>query len=543
MHCTGGPGHVEHRLNCECSVTEPRLILHGRRPYACLGNSEKYVTYHCPVFDSYVARSQQWFVFKPCVCNHMNALLRRVNKCVPKHSVTAIRTILSPLASQLAKGLGRHTPISYFDVYKNMDAKKRRRYQRAEEDLQHQGGVVYKHQAKIEMFVKLEGIKFAPNKVNPDCRAIQFRKPIFTLAMAAAIKKAEHALYAAADIPGFPTTRFIAKGLNPQAKATLLKQKFDSLSGCWVLELDASRFDAHCNIDLLKFVEHLVWKKVCLDPQIGRLCAMQLINKGSFRVGDFVQLYTVRGGRMSGDANTAAGNCILMSVLLASFGAHLNCPFDFLCDGDDSVFFYKRAGPVVEGDVVAWFEQFGMDMKIEGMPKTFEEITFCQSRPVKTSEGWVMARDPFKILSKIGCSHKLWDPKARVKYIRTVALGEHSLARGVPVVDPFLRRIVEVCDDLLTPAQKKRGLVHKGAIADNFRLRESLSQGWTTLVSVPITSCARESFARAWGIPINNQLLIEESISEFVLELVQTRTGDGIDLRRWLFSQSRPECW
>lgn len=339
MLCTGGPGDKKHRTDCECSVTNPRLRLLKPKPYACLHRKEKYVTYHCPLLPSWVAWRDDWFVHMPCACNHMNALLLRVDRCLPPYRRSSVERLLTPLADQLAKGVGRHPPIPYYDVYKNYGAKKRQRYSRAEEQLKRQGGQVTKRQGWVTAFVKLEGIKFSDDKRNPDCRLIQFRSFEYTLRLAAAIKRAEHALYRAANIPGFPTTRFIAKGMNPTARARLLRQKYESLPGCRILELDASRFDAHVTVPLLELVEHRFWKRTCLDPEIARLLEMQINNRGQLRAKDFVQSYKVKGGRMSGDANTAAGNCIIMSCLLAAFGAHLGGRFDFVCDGDDSVFF------------------------------------------------------------------------------------------------------------------------------------------------------------------------------------------------------------
>lgn len=543
MLCTGGPGNKKHRSDCECSVNDPRLRLLRPKPYACLHKKEKYVTYHCPLMKSWVARRDDWFVHMPCACNHMNALLLRVDRCLPPYRPAIMEQLLLPLALQLAKGVGRHPPIPYFDVYKNYGAKKRLRYSRAEQNLKRQGGLVTKRQGRLTGFVKMEGIKFSDHKRNPDCRLIQFRSFEYTLRFAAAIKRAEHALYRAADIPGFPSTRFIAKGLNPTARGRLLRQKYDAMPGCKMLELDASRFDSSMVIPLLLNTEHPVWNYACLDPEISNLLKVQLINRGQLRAKDFLQSYVVKGGRMSGDANTAAGNCIVMSCLLAAFGKYLGCKFDFLLDGDDSVFFYQMDRGVTEDEVQSFFSPLAMDMKIEGRPQAFTDINFCQSKPVWLESGWTMVRDPFKVLSKVGVSHKLTVPHARAKYIRTVALGELSLSRGCPVVQPFLLRVIKVCEEQMTAGQKRRGMLHKGVLDDNYRLKEFVPGDWTQVKILPITPKSRETFARAWGIPVNDQYRLEDIAGRWKFSLAQTVRGTGINPRTWVFSGERPERW
>ena len=172
---------------------------------------------------------------------------------------------------------------------------------------------------------------------------------------------------------------------------------------------------------------------------------------------------------MSGDANTAAGNCVIMACMLAAFGKHIGRKFTFLCDGDDSGFFHSGP-PISNEEVVVFFRQFGMSMKVEARPTCFEEINFCQSKPVLCDGRYTMIRDPFKILSKLGVTPKLANPTARAKYVRTVALGELSLSRGCPVVQPFLERVIANCTAQLTPRQRKRGLVNKSALDDYWRL-------------------------------------------------------------------------
>jgi hypothetical protein len=349
------------------------------------------------------------------------------------------------------------------------------------------------------------------------------------------------------DVKGFGGGRLFAKNMNPRQRAQALWEKYNSLPGCKILELDASRFDAHVNEAVLRWVEHLFWERTCLGPQIRELLEWQRSNSGHFRVDDFVQWYRVKGGRMSGDANTAAGNCIIMACLLAAFGQWLITTnkareFTFLCDGDDSVFFYL-GDVVTDAHVDEFFRQFGFTMKIENRPDRFEDINFCQSKPVFIDGGYTMIRDPRKILSKLGVTPKIRQPKGRLKYIRTVALGELSLCRGCPVVQEYLRRVVEVCTSAMTTQQKQRGMIHKMAIHDYYRLRQYLPGDWQSGRTLPVTPSARESFQRAWGIGVNEQVRLEGAFERWVFDLAKTQAGDGFDVGKWMPPVFRRERW
>jgi len=564
MVCTGGPKATKsHDRDCPGRLTQPLargdgfqpacdgsshfLLLGSTGPSACRGDRFTGRVYHIPLAPLNISRECKWFVHMPCKCNHDNALDGRVGKCVPPYNPDLIKAILQPLSNSLASAAGRHDWIRYYDVYKRMPRKKFARYWRAEQQLRRQGCRAWREQSKIEMFVKLEGIKWDVLKPNPDCRAIQFRRPEYTLQLAAHIKTSEHVLYSLKDVPGFGPGRLFAKNMNPKQRAAALREKMEyvGLNG-HILELDASRFDAHVNKALLEFVEHNYWIKTCLGPQIKELLKWQRTNYGAYmvqtEVGISKQKYKVEGGRMSGDANTAAGNCIIMACLLAAFGQYTGRRFTFLCDGDDSVFFHD-GDPITDLEVTEFFRQFGMSMKIEARPSGFEDINFCQSKPVLIKDVWTMVRNPVKILSKIGVSHKLSDPRGRWKYIRTVALGELSLTRGCPLIQPFLKRVVDVCTSALSQRQHKRGLIHRAALNDYWRLSQWLPSDWSEGKTDQIADSTRESFQRAWGIDIDQQLRLEGTLERWVFDLAKTREGEGVDVDSWTFPWLKPEEW
>jgi len=561
MVCTGGPGADTHDVDCpggkptkrtalevmtsgsgsRCVGSQHFSLHRSRGHYACRGVGFKGRCYYMPVVNFFQARLMYWFVHMPCACNHMNALFGRVGKCTPSVNWRAVKDYLYPLAMTLATWVGRHAPIPYLDVYKGMSGRKFAKYKRAEIQLIRQGRLATKRQSEIEMFVKIEGILFTDAKRNPDCRAIQFRRPEYVLQLASHIKVAEHKLYEVTDVPGFGPGRLFAKNLNPRQRAQELHKKWLGTPG-HVLELDASRFDAHVTYEMLHDVEHPFWKATCLGPQIHELLKWQLHNRGKFKAGEYEQWYSVRGGRMSGDANTAAGNCIIMACLLAAFGQSRGVRFSFLCDGDDSVFFHEGR-EITDIEVVTFFRQFGFTMKIENRPRMFEEINFCQSKPVCIDGDWTMIRNPYKILSKLGVSPKLRNPTGRAKYIRTVALGELSLVRGCPVLQAFLKRVVDVCTAAMTMRQKNRGLIHKEAMGHYYRLSQFIPGDWKDGRVQPVTPSTRKSFQIAWGIGVEEQIRLESIVERWVFDLARTLEGGGIDVPKWMPPVFLPERW
>lgn len=237
---------------------------------------------------------------------------------VPAPDLGFIKKELTPLARILGQAM-RASPCRLEDVYSCYSGMKRARYERAHAQVLKQGGFVHKGQANVKMFVKMEAYKIKAEKPFPDCRAIQFRSFEYTLVLASKIRPAEHKMYMLEDVPGFPQGRMFAKNMNPQEKASAIVDMVTSLPGGRMVCCDLSRYDAHLQPPVLKHVEHVAWNTAVGDPDLARLLEMQLDNRGTANTADGKVRYRVRGERMSGDANTAGGNCIITACALTGF--------------------------------------------------------------------------------------------------------------------------------------------------------------------------------------------------------------------------------
>lgn len=471
-----------------------------------------------------------WFFPKPCVHNVMSALNGRVGKHIPTHQEDFIRQL-----RRVAIRLARHCKAETIDcsaVYGRYTGRKRARYESAHARLISRDYCVGRRDARVNMFVKMEAYKM--NKVFPDCRAIQFRSYEYTLMLASMIKGPEHRLYGLENLPEFQEGKLFAKNLNQYEKAEALREHWDrGYDHC--ICLDASRFDAHCNVAVLS-CEHSFWTSANPDPLLRRLLSMQLNNKGRVQMKETEIEYTVRGGRMSGDSNTAGGNCIIMYCMLWCFFRQRDQRFAILDDGDDSVVFYD-GDEITDEEVSTYFRGFGFVMSIEARPSRFEHIDFCQSRPVQIDGRWMMVRNPLKIISKLGYTHKRDDVRTYRKRLLTTATCEAWLARGVPVLQAYCQRMLEIAEATLTKRQLRRG---------KYLSTEQLSYRMQHLITSiedfepgPISEESRASFRRAFGISECHQREFEASLGSWN-PVLDVRTGGAIN-DKWYLEGPYPE--
>lgn len=450
---------------------------------------------------------------RSCACNHYNALFGRVG--IPSPPVTATMGPLLCLADSLASSIGRTSTLPYGVIVARYSGQKARRYERAQEELERRGDVLYKKDAEVSMFVKQELVATSQVKIDPECRAIQFRSFEYTLYLAARIRHAEHLMYELRDVPGFGPGRHFAKNMNDKQRACALREHFEANGGGWVYGLDISRFDGRVTPETLRVEQRIL---TTCNPSEGLKQALrwQLLNNGKFAVrtdaGFHTCRYRVAGGRMSGDANTAFGNSALVACLLALMGKELGVEFSFIDDGDDSVFFAR--GQAIDFETIdRFFRGYGMVVKLEFRTKLFEEIDFCQSRPVLVAGEWTMVRNPARVMSRLGRTNRRLTRPQFLRYFRTTCLGELSRLRGVPVLQRWLETRIIQCTRALRALGEQVKLDLAG-IKDSYRLSSYLPGDWTSGRIEQVIPSTRVSFALAWGISPDLQQVLEDGFLE-----------------------------
>jgi len=365
----------------------------------------------------------------------------------------------------------------------------------------------------LRTFVKAEKINFS-SKVDPAPRVIQPRNPRYNAVVGCYLRPLEHRLYQAVDSIFHETTIF--KGLNAVMVARKLKNKWDKFTKPVAIGLDASRFDQHVSRQALEW-EHSVYLG-CFgskyQAELKKLLGWQINNIGVAHCRDGKAKYSVDGCRMSGDMNTALGNCLIMCALVHAFMKHISVEkFSLANNGDDCVliveFGYHHK---VMGELSDWFLDMGFHMKVEQPVCRFEQIEFCQTHPVRTINRYVEAQDRFEedyimvrnapvALAKDCISLKpVQTEKAFKKYLTSVGECGMALCGRVPIYQEFYQSMI------------RSGQGHRYKKDDPLLQGQGLyywSQGLDRHHGT-IPAYVRESFHAAFDITPDQQVLLEK---------------------------------
>lgn len=435
------------------------------------------------------------YVHNNCRCNEIIALRNRVLFDCIRPTTERLRQCKT-IARLVADWLPKREKMDgeWVEAY---SGRKRRKYEEAAADLA--GRPIRRSDSYVSAFIKAEKIFELK-----DPRLIQARTVRYNYELGNYLKPIEHELY---NIKGtgrlrkwLPPGRLIAKGCNMQRRALLIKRKMQRFPDPIVVSLDASRFDAHVT-DMLE-VEHLLYKRYWRSPQLQRLLDWQMRNRGRTSTG---VRYHLKGSRMSGDMNTALGNCLLSIIILCNVMRCLRrspSSWDMLCDGDDVLLFLNRSDSSVIQQLPGLYAEHGLPIKVENITSEYHKVLFCQGHPITTPLGDRMVALPERVLSRslVGVRHWAED-KFVPKYLALIGFCELALNMGVPVLQEFA---CTVCSwgSVLPRTIHPTGRVIKA-------MREEREH---PIVPLPITPEARLSFWEATGIDPITQRAYESAL-------------------------------
>lgn len=472
---------------------------------------------YCVYYQMNADICRKVYVHNNCNCNEMVAVRNRVIFDCPRPTKLRVRQC-KLIARLIADWIPREHRMrgEWIAVY---SGRKRRKYEQAAMDVELDG--LKRSDGYVSAFVKAEKIFELK-----DPRLIQARSAKYNYALGNYLKPIEHHLY---NLKGtgrlskfLPRSRLIAKGCNMQRRAGLIAKKMSKFSKPLVISLDASRFDAHVT-DMLR-VEHLIYQRYWKDPQLDRLLAYQWKNRCRTSTGI---RYKVTGSRMSGDMNTALGNCVISVVLLANIMHSLKITpnlWDMLCDGDDCLLFIDESHRELLQSLPELYLQHGMQIKVENVTSELSRIVFCQTSPIRTVMGLKMVSNPTRTLSRslVGCRH--WaEPKFVPQYLYLIGYCELALNMGVPVLQQFALMVLSWGSRLPRHVQMS-GRVIKA-------LREERAH---PIMPLPISDDARLDFWDAFGIPPVEQLALEGAMR------VLSRHGSQEETGAWARSAQAP---
>lgn len=391
-------------------------------------------------------------------------------------------------------------PWTYKEFVQSYEGRKRVVYEEALTELREGYGTV-EEDAQIHVFIKNEKTD-RTTKQDPVPRVISPRSPKYNLRVGRFLKKIEHRVFKAiGNLFGHPT---VMKGYDIHRTASLMREKWEMLDNPVAIGLDASRFDQHVSIDALRF-EHGMYQDWfgCKKDRmkLARLLRLQEYNHCVGYTPDGMLKYTTTGTRMSGDMNTSLGNCILMCGMIWTYLRDRGIKGHLANNGDDCVVFVERRDlGKFSKDLSAWFLQLGFNMVVEDPVFDFQQLEFCQTKPIFDGISWVMCRNPHTAISKDATMLDSYDnsPGKFLGWLDAVGIGGLSMTGGIPVFQSFYRMYVR--------SGKKRKIAPELL---SWNMRRHLKHGALRREG-EVSPEARASFYFAFGITPDEQIVLEK---------------------------------
>jgi hypothetical protein len=341
------------------------------------------------------------------------------------------------------------------------------------------------------VFIKAE--KWAEKKAG---RLISARSPVYNICVGRYLLPIERVMYEAIDAAcGAPT---IMKCYTPEERAAVVQAHWESFEDPVAVGQDFSKFDQHISRQALSY-EHASYNAAfgnCAELQ--QLLSWQLSGRCFANVKDGKVTYAVEGGRMSGDMNTAMGNCIISAALVFAYAYERGITIRAIVDGDDSVAFMERSDLTryVEG-IEQWMETKGFRLTLETPVTHISEVEFCQCRFVAAVPP-TMVRNPVKAITQ----DHAWIEDQSITHAEVLAatgLGGLSLYGNMPVLGAYYDMLARVT----TLSQRT---LERLSFRDSW-LRDAKLSGGTWAEPDEHT---RYAFWESWGITPGEQRALEE---------------------------------
>lgn len=409
---------------------------------------------------------------------------------------------LEPFFNRLVRHLPSTTPVTHEQFVGFYRGRKRVVYQKALESLQITG--ISRRDFRIKAFVKAE-----KGKPGSAPRVIQPRDPRCNVEIGVYLKPIEEQVYEAiGKVYGEPT---VMKGYNAKGVARHLRTKWARFKKPIAIPLDAHRFDQHVRQSALKW-EHRVYLECFLRKHRAKLAWLlrnQLVNKGTGYCSDGKLKYTVQGGRMSGDMNTALGNCLDMCALIWAYAQFKGIDISLVNNGDDcSVIMEACFEQHFLHGLPAWFEAMGFTMTVDKTARCFEHIEFCQAHPIFDGHEWVMVRN-LRAFTKDAMSLIPVQTAPTLKYwLGAVGDAGMHLTGGIPIWQEYYAWYQRSAGDL-SSKRKRRGAVRmydQSAFETGMMM---MAKGMTRRYG-EVAPEARLSFWLATGIIPDHQIALEK---------------------------------
>lgn len=416
------------------------------------------------------------------------AVERRGQLVGPPKPLKQVFDKLSPFRGKLLRHLDSCRRWSNQEFLDSYHGAKKALYERALDSLTLRP--LKRRDGWLQAFVKAEKLNRGA-KPDPAPRVIQPRSARYNCVVGPYLKPLEKRIYCAiAEVFGSAT---VMKGYDAYQQGRILHQKWSRFHRPVAIGLDASRFDQHVSADALEW-EHSVYNACYHSPELRRLLQWQVHNVGYARTADGVVKYNVTGRRMSGDMNTALGNCLLMCAMFHRLLEERAIDAELINNGDDCVLILEHTDMAKLAGLERWFLDFGFTMKVEAPVFVLEHVVFCQMQPVFDGDRWRMVRDPRVSLDKDGINLQPGNQKFE-DWLHTVGECGLALTSGLPILQEYYRYLMSNGN---LKSQRMCGMVYL--------------RGKMVAESKAVSDAARVSFWRAFGVCPYRQGVIEKQL-------------------------------
>lgn len=449
-----------------------------------------------------------YFHFKSDINTLLLALMERVffekvgDEFVPvrRPKPYLVRNYLAGFDAQLSAYLPRCSRETFEKFTEGYTGAKRRIYTRAANQLSWYGP--RRSDSYIAAFVKIEKVMEQDKRIVS--RLIQPRHPRYNVSLGSFIHQLEPLIYGVINRIYGRHGPVVQKGYNVVQIGTNILHSWGRFRHPMAIGLDASRFDQHVGVSLLRWEHSQYLKCFTVDRDYKELCDLldlQTYTRGFCHVADGDVTYVTKGGRCSGDMNTALGNCLIMCACVWAYCQHEGLTVDqyaLVNNGDDCVIITEASNYSKFQRLPAEFcDNLGIVMKVEEPVYKLEHVTFCQMRPVFDGQTIRMVRLFPECTSKDALVLKdIRNPAIFSRYCRTLGLGGLALTSGIPILQSYYNCLIR---------QGAGELLTDNIFADTGFTR--LGHGLLPCSSV-ITPEARMSFYEAFGVlPVDQEAL------------------------------------
>lgn len=398
---------------------------------------------------------EEQFYWNMCACNEVDAIMRRHYLPVEYAPSSVADNLcwdkLDEEMRAIADSVTRDGVLEKVDhntLMRHTRAKIRGRYKAAYDSIREGRVVTGAADSTVEGFVKYEKIPVGKLEDNKPPRLIQFRSFEYLYQLKSYILAFDIRLKEASDIlwNGQNVKTILTKMHDNYGVAACLRENWDYFVDPVAICKDANKFDGRYKRKNLE-AEHKMWLRMFRKPRgLRALLSAQLTTKG--RTANGVR-YKGEATRCSGEFTTSDGNGTSNYSYLALYCKASGLkPHEFrICvNGDDSVLFVDRSN-LHKLLPDTWFLNYGMVVETDRICDSFCEISYCQAQPIRVKRDdqlvWYMVKEPHRAISRM-CFAPSEHLNCVDRYLSSVGLCELAVSAGVPVMQAFSMRVMEL---------------------------------------------------------------------------------------------------